>query len=224
MDDRQRAKLNMFIVVRGFLNNNAATWNGIPKFVTAKNDFDTELTGLENLSQAQKQPTTGVTANKTALRQAMGDAAMPVVGALLALAGETADAELEAQANFTRSDFVHGPEGDAADNADVVYNLASARAADLVDFGLAQPTIDALDTAIDAFRAKIGAPRLVQVGTSTVTQQIAQSIAKIDVILDKRLDKLVEVIRPTNATFYTQYQAAREIIDPGSPSPPPPAP
>jgi hypothetical protein len=223
VDDRQRAKFNMYIVVRGFLNENPDPWSGIPKFLEAKEMFGAELTKLEGLTKAQKQPTTGVTTNKTKLRQAMGDAAMPVVGALLALAADQGDSPLAAEADYTRSDFVHGPEIDGADNADVVHDLAVPRAAALVDFGLTQAAIDTLDTAITAYRAKIGAPRLVKVSTTTVTKLIAQSFTAIDFILENSLDKMAEVIRPNNETFYLQYKAAREIIDPGSASPPGPA-
>ncbi len=227
MNDRQRAKLNMYIVVRDFLQANQSVWNNIPKFVQAVSAFLAELTKLEGLSQAQAQPSTGVTADKAQLQRAMADAAMPIVGGLGALAAELMNNDLAHQADFSRSDFIHEPDLETADNADIVHNLATTHAAALADCGVTQAQIDALDASIIAFRAKIGAPRQVIVSTSTATTEIALTIAKIDTILNKTLDNLVEVIRPANTTFYTGYQSARVIIDPGSsspPSPPPPSP
>jgi len=82
-----------------------------------------------------------------------------------------------------------------------------------------------LRDAIDAFRDAISRPREVISATAAFTAQLDAAFARAAAVLTGQLDNLVELFRVSNRPFYDQYQAARQIIDTGSPSPPiPPGP
>jgi len=224
-DDRQEDKLSMYLVVSAHLTENQTVWQAVPAFVNAENAFRAEVDGIQSLAQAQDQPSAGVTADKQRLRGEMAEAAMPVVGALKTLAAVTSDGDLAAQAGLTRSDFVYGRDTQAADRADIVHDLAAARAADLADYGIAQAQIDSLRTVIDAYRDVLTRPREVIAATAAATAQLDEAFARADAVLTGQLDNLVELFRQSQAAFYLGYQNARQIVDSpgGSPPPPPPS-
>jgi len=224
MDDRQENTLSMYQVVGPLLDANATVWSGVPAFVSARTAFGTEVTTIQAQAQAQQQPSTGVTADKQQLRSAMADAAMVVVGPLSAFAAVTGNGDLAAQTAFTRSDFSYGRDNDAATNGDVVHTHATANAAALVNYGVTAAMLTALRSAIDAYRASISLPRQVITTTSAATTQLAAAYVRADAVLTGQLDKLMELFRLTNPTFYQEYQSAREIIGPTGgtgPTPPP---
>jgi len=219
MDDRQENTLSMFQVVSQTMQTNQAVWSGVADVVSAVAAFNTEVVGIEGLAAQQQQSSTGVTRDKKDLRAAMADAAMIVVGALKALAARTGNDDLAAQIDFTRSSFIYGRDTQAATNGDVVHTHGTANAAALANSGITAATLTALRGAIDAYRDIISRPREVIVTTSAVTEQLDAAFARILAILTDQLDNLIELFRVSNRPFYDQYQAARQIIDTGSPSP-----
>ena len=227
MDDRQENKLSMYQVVLETLENNETVWAGLPAFVSAEALFRTEVNNILALAQTQQQPSTGVTADKQQLRAAMADVAMPVVGALKALASVTGNDDLAAQIAFTRSAFVYGRDTQSATNGDIVHSRGTTNLAALADYGIVQAQLDALRAAIDAYRDSISRPREVITTTAAATAGMDAAFGRAESVLSGRLDNLVELFRLSNSTFYAQYQNARVIVDTGStpsPSPPPPTP
>jgi hypothetical protein len=63
---------------------------------------------------------------------------------------------------------------------------------------------------------------------STATDMLETEFARVDMILDDRVDGLMEQFKDSGTTFYSDYKKARRIVDTGGcsqpPSPPPPAP
>jgi len=77
--------------------------------------------------------------------------------------------------------------------------------------------------------AAIGSPRVAQVAKSTATDMLAAEFTRADMILNDRIDGLVEQFKDSGTTFYSDYKKARRIVDtgggsqpPAPPTPPPP--
>lgn len=224
MNDSQEDKLSMYQAVLAVLENHQTVWAAVPAFVTAESAFRIGVNNLQSIAQ-QQQTSTGATADKQRLRVAMADAAMPIVGALKALAAVTSNGELAAECDLTRSDFLYGRDTDSAAQADRVYVLASEHAAALVDYGISSPHQTAIYDATQAYRDALTRPREVIAATSAATEQLAAAFDAADQRLNGQLDNLVEIFRTSHSTFYLQYASAREIVDSGGGSPsPPPAP
>ena len=224
MNDRQENKLTMYETVQETMAANVTITAAVPAIAPAVAALGAEITTIQTLSQTQKQPTKGATKSKSQLRGAMADAAVPVASALKALASATGNAELAAQANFTRTDFVFSRDTVAPDNAVIVKNLAIANLAALANYGAVQSDIDALAAAITAYNASITRPRQVVTLTKAATKQLEEAFARADVILNDQLDNLIEKFRLTQPAFYLAFQSARVIVDTASPPGPAPTP
>jgi len=226
MNDRQENKLSMYLAVREVMTDNQALTAGVPAIGAATTALGAEITIIQSLAQTQKQPTQGATQSKRQLRGAMADSAVPVAGAVKALASATNNPELAAEADFTRIDFTSGRDTESASRADIVLALGTANLAALAGYGIVQATLNGLTDAIQAYRNSITRPREVITVTSAATAQLDPAFARADAILKERLDGLMEQFRLTQPAFYFAFQAAREIIDGGGSTPPttPPTP
>ncbi|MCA9210841.1 MAG: hypothetical protein KDA55_20925, partial [Planctomycetales bacterium] len=171
MNDRQEDRFSMFLVVRGFLDQNSATVSSIPAFLAAQNDFGTQVDAIQSLSQ-QLLSSAGTTADKTQLRGAMADAAVPIAAAMRALAAVTGDNQLAAQADVTRITLIGGRDTVAADRADQLHAVATQQAANLVDYGISDSHLTTLRAAIDAYRAAVQAPQQTIAANAAVRVQI----------------------------------------------------
>jgi hypothetical protein len=98
----------------------------------------------------------------------------------------------------------------------------------LAPYGITAATLTALQTRISAYVAVIGAPRVVRVKISTATEMLDTEFARADMILNDRIDGLMEQFKDSGTSFYADYKNARRIVDTGSqgepPAPPPPGP
>ena len=221
MDDRQENKLSMYLAVRLVVTGRAALWSGVPAFVAAEAAFGAEVTNIQSLGVDQISPSSGATADKEARRRVMGDKAMYVIGPTKTLASVTGNGELAAGVNFTMSDFLYGRDTLASENANAVHARVAANQAALADYGLVAADTTALRTAIDAYVAIIARPRELVTNSAVATEQLGLAFPRADMILEDRLDNLMELYRLSQATFYQAYHIARRIIDTGGPSTPP---
>lgn len=88
----------------------------------------------------------------------------------------------------------------------------------------AQAKIDSLQAAIIAYSATVGSPRAATAEQTAITQAIESELARIDDVYASTLDRLILQFQADHKSFVDEYWAARVIIDPGSPSAPPPKP
>ena len=84
-------------------------------------------------------------------------------------------------------------------------------------------------TRIDAYISAIGSPRVARAKISTATEMLDSEFARADMILNDRIDGLMEQFKNSGTSFYADYKNARRIVDTGGPSasptpPPPPTP
>jgi hypothetical protein len=110
------------------------------------------------------------------------------------------------------------------DIAQQIHDLGNTNVAALAPFGVTAPTITALQTRIDAYRAAIGSPRTAKAQKSTATDMLSDEFARADMILGDRIDGLIEQFKASGTTFYADYKNSRRIVNTGDHSPAPNAP
>jgi hypothetical protein len=172
---------------------------------------------------------TGV-GNKQQIREGMCDSAMPVIGALKALAEETMDAELLGKVNFTRSVLLRIRDTACSDRCRLIHTIANERDEELVPFGLSNIEIETLDSNILSYEMVMNNPSQKRVALKLSTTQLKNEFAAVDRLLKKKLDNLMLPLKGPQPGFYIAYQASRVIVDynggngetPETPPPPTP--
>jgi len=224
MTDPQENKLSMYRAVITVLDNNAAEYAGVTALVTQVGNLHSSVDLIGQLAQTQTANITGVTLDKAMLQGQMVDMALRVAGALKAFASTGNNATLLQQADINKSTFTRARDDLRDDIAQQIHALANTNIAALAPFGITAATLSALQTRIDAYIAAIGSPRVARVKIKTATELLETEFARTDMILNDRIDGLIEQFKDSGTNFYADYKNARRIVNTGGPSAPPPTP
>jgi hypothetical protein len=226
MNDRQENKVGMIRTTGKVLNDNNAEYAAIPALVAQVANLDASLGLIDQLVQAQQSDTSGITLDKKKVLEQMIDKALQVAGALKAWASEQSDNTLQTKADITRSSFLSVRDEKRDDVAQEIHNLANTHIVALAPYGITAATLTALQTRIDAYQFIVVGPQHAKAQRTTITQALDDEINRASMLLNDRIDGLVEPYKASGTTFYADYQNARKIIDNagGGTPPAPPAP
>ena len=225
MDATQAGKFAMYETVAELLGGSTAIISTIPALPALLADFQTQIDAIPGLVGTQAQPTTGVTADKQSVLQAMADTALEVAAGVASYASKNHLGDLAAKVAAKPSAFANGRDLEHLALAQQIHDAANGVLAALADFGVLAADLSDLQAKIDKARAVLNAPRAAANVKKSATQQLPDAFRAADEILNNQIDPLAAKLAKKNPDFYAKYQAARIIIDrPGghaSPAAPP---
>jgi hypothetical protein len=231
MTDPQENKLSMYRAVIQVLDANAAEYAGVAAFGTQVTNIKNSVDLIGQLAQTQTADSSGITLDKAMLQGQMVDMALRVAGGLKAWASDNNNAPVGQQANINKSTFTKARDDLRDDIAQQIHDLGNANVAALANYGITAATLTGLQTRIDAYRSAIGSPRAARVQKGTATSLLETEFGRADMILNDRIDGLIEQFKSSGTTFYSDYKNARRIVNtgnhsstPDTPTPPPPTP
>ena len=225
MTTKQLNKLTMYLAVEGICDASPTAWQPIQAFADAYTDLKTHVTNIQTFSQSQEQNTSGIAQDKQAARQAMCSTALPIAGAIHAYAVKIKNHTLAATVDFSMSDLMGGRDVQSRDYCQNIYTTANTNLANLANYGVTAAKLTALTNAIATYNLLICKPRDTRAAGKTITGDLQAEFDAADVDLGI-MDDLTGQI--TNATFVSNYENARIIVDTtashASPIAPTPAP
>lgn len=221
----------MYLAVKAVCDRNNSTWQTLQAFVDGYADFGAHVTNIQNLAQNQAVDSTGLAADKEALRRTMANAAVEIALATNAYAKKVKNNDLATKTNVSVSTFMEGRDTLAATNALNLHATVTANLANLGPYGVTAAKLTALKAKIDAYSASITKPRDAVGSGSTATKQMGGEFDAADAALNDQMDALIPQFAASNAKFVEDYNNARIIVDSGGgkakpnvkPTPPPPS-
>ena len=238
----QKNKRNSYLRIRDAFNDAANTpliagINALKKAVTT---YLTKVEELDTLARRESEPLVGLAQDKASLKRATCEDALPLAGALRALAGELGDGELREQMDVTLSDLVSRRDRDVADCCERIAEKAETHQEKLsADYGITAEQLDKYAALVEAFDTAIGKPKSAISRRKKMAGDIKAAIKDMDAFLEDTLDELMMVFRErvadtavkkTRRAFFDIYTEGRRIDDaaasrtPAAPEPAKPAP
>lgn len=215
MTVNQSNKLTMAQATLGCVQheNNAPLWAGIVGIEESVELLEEKVEAI--LARSEKQSArTGFSAQKKRAKKLMLDAGFLVCSGLVALASATGNAQLLAQANFSRSKLGRGREGIVVNRCRFLLALAQENAAVLAaKYHVAAADRTALSNAITAFTDVQTKPRQGLATSASATSELVSLFAELDEVLNMQLDPLMTKFGVTQPAFFAEYQIARAIVD-----------
>ena len=205
----------MYLVVQKVCAENTSVWNGVAACVTAIAELETKVNAIVAARQIQENDTKGIAEDKSKRREKMITKAMFVKGAVQAYATDTGNNELYKSVDYTVTEIRKAPDTIARDRALLIYNKANAIVTNLSSYGITAAILTGLQASINDFTEIIASPRTAKSTSKAATLEISELLKDADVIIKKKLDKLMLQFKESNETFYNTYINAREIIDLG---------
>lgn len=232
MNARQENKIGMGRSSRNVLVSHDTLVATRPALIVARIGLIQTISSIETIAAAQMVSTKGATADKAAARVVLAGVVMHVAGACAARALLINDHTLLEQVDVVRSDLLYGRDSIPVEIAIRVQDAAAAMLPALAEYGVDAAKLTELATKLGTYQAKLPAPRDMTAFIHAKTVELESAFVTLDEVL-ARCDKLMETFAESDPVFFTEYHAAREIVDnpggvpepePASPPPPPPGP
>jgi len=215
MTDGQENKLSMALAVQTVVNNNNSVWNGLPAYVTAFGDLETVIGNIQSIRVNQEKDTKGVTKDKGSVEGDLIEKALEVKAAVSAYATDNNNNTLKEKVNYSPSALKQARDTILRDICQLIHDETNAVISGLADYGIVAADLTELQTLIDAYNDVIAAPREAITNRSTATRELKNLIGQMDVILNDRMDMLMETFKKDHPKFHTQYTNARIIVNLG---------
>lgn len=215
MTDNQENKRSMNIAVQKVCKKFKSIWSGIPAFVKAFADFETNIDDIETQRLIQEGKITGIATNKQKEEDEMIQLTIEIVGAVYAYAAENEDNELMEKVNYSPNGLSKERDTVLKDICQLIHNEAKNVVTNLADYDKTPADLNQLQKEINDFKDILTKPRTAIVTRSTATSQLVVLTKISDNILKTRMDKLMESSKTKERKFYMAYKSARIIVDLG---------
>jgi hypothetical protein len=223
MTQDQENIVTMFETTRDYLDGNSTLWSAKVAFAAAVTAVKNGITAIRNAAAQQESPTSGITDEKSFLRNALEDLTLEIGDQLSALAAKNQDMGLSATVHVTRSSLDQAQDDDLVQTAERVRNAINANIAALANYDVNAAKVTALTNAITTFSDKKTAPSTAKAARSGSTASLTSLIQTTRSVFRNQLDKLMTPFRKTNPDFYSGYFAARVIVNRAATQAVPPA-
>lgn len=208
-------KLSMYLAVQKVCDENSGIWSSITACATAVAELQSKVSEIVTVRQVQESSPTGITLDKAAKREAMVNAALFVKGAVQAYATDTNNNELYESVQYNFTELSKKADTLCRDRALLIYNKANGVIASLATYGVSPAMLTNLQTAITDFASIMATPRTARSSIKAATTALTALFAEADLIVKRKIDKLMVQFKATNESFYNTYLNARQIIDLG---------
>jgi hypothetical protein len=211
MNDRQRDKLTMYVMVRDFLLGSTAITSRWAGFAALFASFVKYIADLFNVSGAQKADKSGESKSKSKLRGLLIEQMVDISGKCIAYAGMAKDYAFESPVGFTKSELQMMADADLLKTAQTFYTNVMTKLPLVADYDLTQQDMDDLEGFTNDFNEVFTKPKANRKTTALLTAQIKTLFALADEVLDT-IDKLVNSIHKKEPAFVDEYNKKRIIV------------
>ncbi len=212
MDQRQINRLEMYDAVQTYLNTNTNTWNSVPILVGFKNELDNLLTDIRKAQQDQEASRIYLGGNKTTQKRFVSEKADILNDALEAYASLNDLAELEQKAAKSFSHLYNLRNQDFITVINETIVLLEQHLDNLTEYGVSADQITDLKNTMDRFLELSGQPRQYRIAGRQATTTLSDTFDQAADLLSNKMDKVMKRFKRTDASFYTGYLAARNIV------------
>lgn len=217
MKNIQERKLSMYEVVRDLLNTSDPNIiDMMPQMVTYSTTLASNIGLLSSVGGTQKLNRKGIVDTKDSLKSDLILKATDVSRKVQGYAVNIDDLVLLKEVKYSSASMVRLADNILVIVSRIIYDKAKANLSALATYGIDDPVLDALNSAITAYDATIPKPRTGIVTKKIATVNLKQLFSATDALLKNQIDVLVGIVKDSYPDFYANYVSSRKIINPAS--------
>jgi len=211
MIDRQRDKLNMYVLVKDFLLASAIITSKWTVFAALFASFTDCVTQIFTVSGQQKDDKTGITKSKDQLNQKLVEKIEEISIKCRAYAAVAEDAAFMSLIKFMKGELLKLADADLVKTAETFYNNVLPKLALVADYDLVQADMDELLILKNDFLAIYTKPKGNIKETAQLTALLNTLFAMADKVLLK-IDAMVQSAYKKEPAFVEEYNRKRIIV------------
>ncbi len=205
----------MYEGLLSLFQSNSAKVQANGAFAARVTDFTTLVQSIKEKWAELEKVSAGKVDTKNLAEEAVVGALMPIISALNDHAQSQMDAELMALTRIGEYRIRQKRDTDLAQFCNTIADLAAANAAQMLTYKVTAEMLTDLKTKATAYTAAIGLRESSVADRKGTRGTLNELFDKADEMLNERIDRLIELVRPAEPEFYNKYFAARVVKDTG---------
>ena len=205
----------MYVVTLDTCRKHEEEWAGIPKMVSAVNDFESALNELNAIALLHATKTIGVSSYKAQKLAKLYESLEAVHSVFRAWAIETNDVGLHLRNSISVSTIRKMDAVKLKTHMARVADDLIAQGSELGAYGFDNVRTGEVLQLIEESTAIISKPRGAIVERKSLTAKMDSKAAAIDTIVKERIDNMVRLLKPSLPDFFSEYFSARKVISTG---------
>jgi len=215
MNQHESNKLNMFVSTDSVMTEHQDEVDTVKALKDAKVELEADIQDIKTKDKEFDEKSNPKGKTKKDARDALIVTVIHIAGGIYSYAYVNHNIDLKQQVDLTDSDIHNLSDMDLETKSENIFSLATANSAMLADYGVTADDLTKMRAEIDAF---VLAKKHINSGTadrSGVRTSLTDYFSKTDMLLENRIDKLMNGFRKKDLEFYNSYWAARNIWDKG---------
>ncbi|MBK3518195.1 hypothetical protein [Carboxylicivirga marina] len=213
MEKRLNNRLNMYKVVRDYLNTNMQLLEHLPGLKDSTDAFAACLVIIAELDKDKSTATVGSVNTKAFTREQLEDKTLEASKILKAFATFTDKPDLLNGCDVSSSQLSRFAEQALLTKSAVIVDYAETHQVDAEPYGMTTERLAGLKDAFAEFDDKQTLVRSAIVNRKNAGEQLEARMEEADELLKGKLDVLMELASFTLPELHNQYKGARVIVD-----------
>jgi Carboxypeptidase regulatory-like domain len=212
MNTKQRIKLNMYLAVRNFGNQNDAVAKSIPKFGSNFDLLKSTIDEIQVIGEMQGINKTGLAIDKNKLKKLLIAMAVKYSNRIAILAKSNNNDTLLKEVRLNESELGKLPGVTLKDRVQNIYDKADANIDNLSEQGITPDTQKQFLDAITAFNNALATPRSGIAEKRKATQKLPVLFDTADSLIEI-MDLAARSAKDDQPDFYNGYKTSRKLVD-----------
>lgn len=208
-------RLNMFDQVSGVIQVHSADWAGIEVFGSIAARFEQSLTSFRELMAESETVQRGVRATKDSLQKEIFQKTLDLTRSLKVYAVQNFDVGLSEQLKPIGKDLRKSPKQEALVMIEFVLRKAEEHSSELSSYGVTSGIIAELSTLKNRYAILIHSTRKAIIERKSINETISRTNKEISSMLVNEMDPIIRNLKLSSPAFFSQYFAARVVLNPG---------
>jgi len=215
MNTKQKIRINMYLAVRNYVNQNEAVAGKIPKFSSSFGKLQNITAEIQLIGEMQGVNKTGLAIDKNKLKMTLIAMAVKYSNKVTILARLNNNDTLLKEVRINESDLAKLPGVTLKERAQLIYDRTEANIVNLAEQGITADTQKQFFETITAFNNALSTPR-------TGIAEKRQATQKLPVLFDAA-DAEIEIMdlaagsaKGEFTDFFNGYKTSRKLVDTSS--------
>jgi hypothetical protein len=215
MNTKQKIRINMYLAVRNYVNQNEAVAGKIPKFSSSFGKLQNITAEIQLIGEMQGVNKTGLAIDKNKLKMTLIAMAVKYSNKVAILARLNNNDTLLKEVRINESDLAKLPGVTVKERAQLIYDRTEANIVNLAEQGITADTQKQFFETITAFNNALSTPR-------TGIAEKRQATQKLPVLFDAA-DAEIEIMdlaagsaKGEFTDFFNGYKTSRKLVDTSS--------
>ncbi|MCF8278185.1 MAG: hypothetical protein K9J17_15770 [Flavobacteriales bacterium] len=214
MNTPQLDKYNMLLKVDDFFDDNGTETAAHAQIGPKHSDLEDVIESIQDAAGEAIADHTGVTEDKSAVRQTLEQETFTALTAVASFARDTNNRKLLRRVNFTLSKLQGMRDSVLYFNAQMIRSKTDLNIASLTDYAYTPAQLAALTLTLSNFLDITTEPKDAIEERAVANEQVALLLLEADGILED-LDGYMDTFRFSNSSLYSEYIKARSIDNAG---------